>query len=131
MAWLRLARVFQKVDTHSARLLRRYNLSVAQFDVIAQIGAAEGISQQELAGTLLVTKGNVSQLLKRLERQGLIRRTQEGRSNYLYLTPVGWALYGQVVPAQEAMIARLFAALTPTEQETFRALLRKLDHSLD
>lgn len=111
--------------------MRQYDLSVAQFDVIVQIGAAEGISQQQLAGSLLVTKGNVSQLLKRLELQGLIRRTQEGRSNYLYLTQAGWLLYQQVVPAQEAMIARLFAVLTPNEQETLRHLLRKLDQSLD
>ncbi len=130
LAWLRLARVFQKVDTASARHIRQYDLSVAQFDVLAQIGAAEGISQQELAGSLLVTKGNVSQLLKRMEQQGLIRRCHEGRTNCLYLTPAGRSLFEQSVPAQEALIISLFANLSPAEQRDLLHLLRKLDHSL-
>lgn len=130
LAWLRLARVFQKVDTVSARHFRNYDLSVAQFDVLAQIGAAEGLSQQQLAGSLLVTKGNISQLLKRMEQQGLIRRCQDGRTNCLYLTEKGWELYERVVPDQEAMISALFAGLSPEEQQTLRLLLRKLDQSL-
>src|SRR6185312_3683449 len=79
LAWLRLARVYQKIDRASAEQLRRWGLSVAQFDVLAHIGAREGLSQQQLADSLLVTKGNVTQLLHRLEHDGLVRRCQEGR----------------------------------------------------
>src|SRR5437764_3859966 len=81
MAWLRLARVFQKVDRASADHLRCWGLSVAQFDVLAHVGATEGQTQQELADSLLVTKGNVCQLVGRMEADGLIRRCQEGRVN--------------------------------------------------
>lgn len=131
LAWLRLARVFQKVDARSARHFRQYDLSVAQFDVLAQIGAAEGLSQQELAGSLLVTKGNVSQLLKRMEQQGYIRRCHEGRTNCLFLTERGRQVHDRLVPDQEALIIGLFRELSVDEQHALLDLLRRLDQSLD
>jgi DNA-binding MarR family transcriptional regulator len=131
LSWLRLARVYHKIDMASARHFKAHELSTAQFDTLAQIGAHEGITQQELAGALLVTKGNVSQLVDRMERQGLVRRCQEGRKNTLYLTDDGRRLFEAVVPAQEALVAALFAPLSPAEQSQLLGLLRKLDHGLE
>jgi DNA-binding MarR family transcriptional regulator len=130
MAWMRLARVFQKIDRASEVHLRPWNLNVAQFDVLARVGAAKGITQQELADKLLVTKGNISQLLDRLERRGLLKRCQEGRTNTLSLTEEGQQLYGQVVPAQEEMVAQHFSALTSQEVNQLLYLLRKLDRAI-
>ncbi len=128
--WLRLARVFQKVDRASAEQFRAWGLSVAQFDVLAQLGSNEGITQQELADRLLVTKGNVCQLLDRMEQSELLMRRQEGRANRLFLTPSGRALFEQVVPRHEVFIAEQFASLSPEEQDTLLSLLRRLDHAL-
>ena len=131
MAWLRLMRVFQKVDRVSGERLRAWDLSVGQFDVLAQVGAAEGIVQQELADSLLVTKGNVCQLLDRMEGRGLILRRREGRNNRIFLTEEGRRLFDEVVPAHEAFIAERFSALARAEQERLHELLRKLDRALD
>lgn len=131
LAWLRLARVFQKVDRASAVAFAAAGLSVAQFDVIAQLGRGEGISQQELADRLLVTKGNISQLIGKMERRGLIARRPQGRANALSLTPEGERIFARVVPAQEAHIAALFGALSPGERRTLLRLLRTLDHTLE
>jgi len=129
--WLRLLRVFHKGDRRLTAHLRCHGLSMAQFDVLAQLGAAEGITQQELADKLYVTKGNVTQLLDRMTQSGLLVRRQAGRANRLYLTDAGHALHDAVVPAQEDEIAGLLAALTADETRQLAALLRKLDHSLD
>src|SRR5258706_13094987 len=110
LAWLRLARVFQKIDTHSERSFRAHGLNTAQFDVLAQVGAASGITQQELADALLVTKGNVSQVLGKMEQDGLIAPRQEGRTNCLSLTGPGQALDQIVVPPRGAVIAGLLGA---------------------
>src|SRR5215472_6216652 len=126
LAWIRLARIFQKIDRASAEHLRAWGLSVAQFDVIAQVGSAEGITQQELADKLLVTKGNICQLLDRLERHGLIRRHQQGRVNHLFLTEAGQHLYAEAVPAQEAFIAETFSTRAAEEQAQLLGILRKL-----
>ncbi|NJK81239.1 MAG: MarR family transcriptional regulator [Chloroflexaceae bacterium] len=131
LAWIRLARVYNKINAVSARQFRNFELSQAQFDVLAQVGAAGGISQQELADKLLVTKGNISQLLSRMEQNSLIQRCQEGRANLLYLTEAGQELAKVLVPEHEHLIARLMAALCPEEQQQLLALLRKLDHALE
>ena len=129
-AWVRLARVFTKMDRAMVGDLRARNLSMAQFDVLAQVGGHEGLTQQELADRLLVTKGNVCQLLDRMTQSGLLARRQEGRANRVFLTEAGWRLRAEIVPEHEAVIEQLFDALTPDEQRQLTALLRKLDRSL-
>src|SRR5215207_2462008 len=128
--WLRLARVFQKIDQATAAELRREGLTGGQFDVLAHVGAAEGSTQQQVADALLVTKSNVCQLLDRMQRAGLVERQQQGRTNLLYLTEEGRRLYQRVVPAHERRLAEHLASLTPDEQTTVLGLLRKLDQSL-
>jgi DNA-binding MarR family transcriptional regulator len=130
VAWLRLARVFQKIQHHAAEHLRSFGLNVAQFDVLARVGAAEGIMQQEVADSLVVTKSNVCQLLDRMEQAGLVERRPEGRANRLYLTPNGRQLWNQVVPAHERLIAEQLSALSPTEQVQLLGLLRTVDRAL-
>ena len=129
-AWLRLVRTYQKVSQIAAEDLRRERLSTGQFDVLAQVGAAEGSTQQQIADALLVTKSNVCQLLDRMERAGLVERQQHGRTNHLYLTPEGRRLYDRVIPSHERKIAELFSALSTEEQADLLGLLRKLDHAL-
>ena len=130
LAWLRLARVFQKVDQAGAEHLRQFDLNVAQFDVLARVGAAEGLMQQEVADSLVVTKSNVCQLLDRMERAGLVERRRAGRANRLFLTPAGRQLYDRVVPAHERLIAEQFSALSPSEQVQLLGLLRTVDRAL-
>ncbi len=131
LAWMRLERVFQKVERDSGERLRAWDLNVAQFDVLAHVGATEGMTQQELADSLLVTKGNVCQLLGRMEGRGWISRRQEGRANRLFLTDEGRRLFDEVVPDHEALVAERLSALSRREQERLHELLRKLDRVLD
>ncbi len=131
LGWLRLMRIYQKVGRATAENLRAWGLSVAQFDVLAHVGAREGMTQQELADSLLVTKGNVCQLLDKLEGRGLVSRLPEGRTNHLSLTEEGRRLFQSVVPAHEAVIAEKLSALSEREQVQLYELLRKLDQELD
>ena len=131
MAWLRLLRVVQKVERDLTGQLRLWGLNNAQFDVLAHVGAAEGITQQELADSLLVTKGNVAQLLDRMEKRGLIERRPQGRTNRLFLTDKGGRTFSEAVPAHEALIDERLSVLPEEEQKQLLELLRKLDRALD
>ena len=130
VAWLRLARVFQKAQHASAGQLRCWRLSPAQFDVLAHVGAAEGVTQQRLADALLVTKGNICQILDKMERGGLIQRRPTGRVNRIYLTEAGRRLFDEVVPAHERFMAEQFDCLTHAEQSALLRLLRRLDQRM-
>lgn len=131
LAWIRLMRVFHKIERAGAEQLRARGLSLSRFDLINQIGTAEGRSQQELAESLLVTKGNIPQLLDPLEREGLVERRKCGRRNQIFLTDAGRALRRCIVGPHEDLIAQQMSALTPEEQQTLLTLLRKLDHALE
>ena len=131
LAWWRLARIVQKVDRVATESLRWRQLSPAQVDVLAKVGSSEGISQQELANALLVTKGNVCQLLDKMEGTGLLERRPDGRVNRLFLTDQGRRVHDEVVPQHEAMLAERFNTLSESDQRELLRLLRQLDHSLD
>jgi DNA-binding MarR family transcriptional regulator len=131
LAWLRLVRVFQKVDRASSEALRYHQLSPAQLDVLAKVGSAEGISQQELADALLVTKGNVCQLLDKMEGSGLLERRPDGRVNRLFLTEQGHRVHDDVVPRHDALLAEQFSSLSEDDQRELLRLLRQVDHALE
>ena len=130
LAWVRLLRVSQRVERELTARLRRWGVNNAQFDVLAQVGSAEGLTQQELADHLLVTKGTVAQLVARMEGRGVIERRPQGRTNRLYLTDEGRRLFDEVVPGHEALVDEHLSALTGDEQRALHRLLRKLDRSL-
>jgi DNA-binding MarR family transcriptional regulator len=131
LAWLRMARFTNKVTRLSGEQLRRHDLSLGQFGVLAHVGGAEGMSQTELADTLSLTQGNVCQLLDKMERAGLVVRRPEGRTNRLYLTESGQALYDEVVPAHEALIEGLFSGLSAEQQAELLTLARTLDRAAE
>ncbi len=120
-----------KVERALDEQMRPFGLSNAQFDVLAHVGAAEGITQRELADSLLVTKGNVAQLLDRMEGRGWILRRREGRTNRLFLTDEGRRLFAEVVPTHETLVDERLSALSREEQQRLHELLRKLDRALD
>lgn len=130
LAWLHILRITRRAERSITQQLQNWKLSYAQFDVLAQIGATEGVSQQKLAERLLVTQGNITQLLDKMEQRGLVRRCPDGRTNRLSLTEAGRQLFEEVVPAHEDRLAEQFASLTFEEQYQLMRLLAKLDRSL-
>jgi DNA-binding MarR family transcriptional regulator len=131
LAWMRLARVFQKVDRAASESLRCRQLSPAQVDVLAKVGSSEGISQQELANALLVTKGNVCQLLDKMEASGLLERRPDGRVNRLFLTEQGRRVHDEIVPRHDAMLAGYFNTLSADDQHQLLRLLRHIDRAME
>lgn len=130
LSWMRLMRVYQRISAASARGLRSFGLSLGQFDVLAHLGSRRRTTQQDLARSLLVTKGNVSQVVERMEAAGWVARCQEGRTKFLDLTPAGRRLFRKAVPWQEALVGRTFAALTLGEQDALAALLKRLEKNI-
>ena len=134
LAWLYMMRVSNKIHHASADHLEKYDLTAAQFDVLAHLNAKSGISQQALSERLLVTKGNVCGLIDRMESRGLVSRRShpdDRRLNLLYLTDEGKALAARVVPAHEEFLKQQMEHLSAEEQRTLSGLLRDLDRSLD
>ncbi|KFN01073.1 MarR family transcriptional regulator [Bacillus clarus] len=126
LLWFRLSRFYNRSIRETNQHLKKWGLSAAQFDVLAQIGGHDRLTQQELGNKLFVTKGNVTQLLNKMEKLDWIQREQEGTTKYLSLTEKGRALYEEVVPPQETFQSEKFCKLNRDEQKQLLELLRKL-----
>lgn len=126
LLWFRLSRFYNGSVRSTNQHLKKWNLSTAQFDMLAQIGGHERLTQQELSKKLFVTKGNVTQLVNKMEKLELISREKEGNAKYLSLTEKGRVLYEEVVPPQETFQAEQFSKLNKEEQKQLLELLRKL-----
>jgi len=79
-----------------------------------------------LAEKLLVTKGNIAQILAKMEKAGWIKREKEWRTNYLSLTEKGKKLLEAALPEQERFQAAQFSPLTAEEKKRMLTHLRKL-----
>ena len=105
--WFRFIRLNRRVSAAVAAELRALGLSIPQFDVLSTLTEREGLTQQELAERLYVTKGNVSGLVDRLVGAGLVeRRASPGdrRSHALHLTRAGRRLAERGIAAQAAYV---------------------------
>lgn len=130
LTYLRLTRVLQKLRRLAEAEVQETGFSTALFAVLFELLAAGGVTQQELADTMELTKGNITQLVEKLERDGLLRREREGRINRLYLTDTGRTFALEHLSDHEAFVEASFAGLTIEEQAQLLTLLRKLDRHL-
>jgi DNA-binding MarR family transcriptional regulator len=126
MIWFRLSRVYNHSLRETHQHLKKWGLSAAQFDILAQVGAHGRLTQQQLADKLFVTKGNITQLLGKLEELGYIEREQSWKTKYVSLTGKGKALFDEAVPVQEQFQASQYHALNREEKRQLLELLKKI-----
>ena len=91
--------------------------------------AGESIPLGQLAERLSCVKSNVTQLVDRLEADGLVNRTSDPndrRSRFAVLTDAGRAAYARGSEIQMQAERELFGVLTPAESDTLHQLLGKL-----
>ncbi len=128
-AWVEMARVYHLICRRVVLALGERGVTMPQFDVLATLRFSEGVSQQELAGHLLVTKGNVCGVLDRLERLGWVERRPDDKdkhSNRLFLTPTGRKKIDALLPQHDALIVNAMRALTSADVKALRGVLEKL-----
>jgi MarR family transcriptional regulator, organic hydroperoxide resistance regulator len=116
--WFRFLRLHRRVSSAIAGELKALGLSIPQFDLLSTLTEQEGLSQQELAERLYVTKGNVSGLVDRMVGAGLVERCAipgDRRSNALHLTAKGRQLAEQGMTAQQAYVGRTLGVLDPED----------------
>ncbi|GAK10639.1 MarR family winged helix-turn-helix transcriptional regulator [Geomicrobium sp. JCM 19039] len=126
LLWFRLARFYNQSIKASNKHLEQWQLTTAQFDLLVQVGAHQPVTQQHLAEKLLVTKGNITHLVKKMEERGLIMRQQDWKTKYLSLTDEGTTFYEEVVPQQEQFQIDQFAELDTADQKELLRLLNIL-----
>jgi DNA-binding MarR family transcriptional regulator len=125
-AWFRLLRLQTRMNVALADQLRRIGLSVPQCDVLTTLTEREGVSQQELAARLYVTKGNISGLIDRLVAAGFVERRSivgDRRSHAIYLTAEGRRVAHEGIALQRAFVHETIGRLPDDDLQKFEALI--------
>lgn len=127
--WIALARCYMTVSHAVSAKIVEYGLTAAQFGTLEALYHLGPLSLGDLAGKLLVTGGNVTYVMDRLEERGLVHRDRSSVDRRVVtasLTARGRALIRDVFPSHAAFVEELLGGLEPTEQEELRRLLKKL-----
>jgi DNA-binding MarR family transcriptional regulator len=128
------------------RLLESHNLMLAEirrrladaatmprFDLLANLEREDGQTLAALSRRMLVTAGNLTGLVDRAERDGVVERRadpKDRRLSRVYLTPKGRALIVALLPGHAEHVGELLAGLDASERRDLRRLLGKLRDSL-
>ena len=128
--------VYNVLRTHGSlspfidRGLHELNLTGAQLNALLVLRAAgaAGLPLGEIGRHLVVTKANVTGLIDRLERDGLVQRDSHSdrRVTLAKLTEKGAALLTEALPRHQQLLADLMDCLTYEEKEQLIGLLTKL-----
>lgn len=127
--WISLARCYVTFSRAVACKVAEYDLTAPQFGVLEALFHLGPLSLGELAEKLLVTGGNVTYVMDRLEAQGLVARERSGDDRRVvraHLTKKGRSTIESVFPGHVDFVRSLVQGLGSGEREELRALLKKL-----
>lgn len=131
--WIALARCYSTFSRAVAQGLAEHGLTTPQFGVLEALHHLGPLSLGELADKLLVTGGNITYVMDRLEEQGLVYRDRSGEDRRIVqarLTAEGKELIVRVFGEHPAFIAGLVEPLAPDGQERLRDLLKALGRGI-
>lgn len=129
--WLRMLSCTTQIETEIRRRLRkRFGVSLARFDYMAQLyRKPDGLKMRDLSSHLMVTGGNVTGLTDELEREQLVAREAsptDRRAWIVRLTPKGRRSFESMARAHEEWVLELFGGLNRAEVQQLHALLGDL-----
>lgn len=132
-AWARLLRAQSRLLAAVERELKQAGLPpLGWYDVLLELSrpGIEGLRPVELEKRLLLAQYNLSRLLDRLDKAGLVERravADDGRGQLVVITAAGRDLRERMWPPYRDAVRRHFAAeLTDQEVETLSRILGKI-----
>ena len=136
--WLRMLACTNAIEGRVRGALRdQFDTTLPRFDLLAQLDASSaeaprGLTMSELSRRLMVTNGNLTGLVDRLVREGLVARVvfaPDRRAQMVSLTAAGKKALNAMTPVHAEWITDMFDGLSDAERGQLYRLLGKLKHS--
>ena len=126
-----VVRGFGAIQRQMSPHYARYGLTPAQFQMLTVINRLRGekITQRRLGQQMYVSFPNVTVMLARLERDGLIERTvnqEDRRERFVSITKKGRKLLERIWKEQPEQLERVMAGLDNNERLQLAQLLNKM-----
>jgi len=135
--WLQIAKSSANLE-HSinGKLRENYGQSLSRFDVLSQFirTGEDELSVGALSKELIASSGNISRLLDRMQKDGLIVRKhsdKDRRSVYIRITKSGHKLFAAMASDHHDWITKMLAGLPHNKQAKLSELLKDLQTVLE
>ena len=126
--WIALARCYGTLAREVSAKVSEYGLTTPQFGIMEALYHLGPLTLGDLANKLLVTGGNITYLMDRLEDQGLVMRDRSESDRRVVrarLTALGEKTIADIFPGHAAFVSDLAGHLDTDEQLELRRLLKK------
>ena len=115
-----------------------FGLTDVQFNLMMlvrhQSSDEEGLSQARLSSMMLVNRANITSLVDRMEKGGMVERTDSPTDRRYYivrLTAKGRKLLDEVEPLYAKEVRKVMAVLKDPDQKKLTAMLERIRANLD
>ena len=134
--WLRMLASTNLIEAEiRARLRNRFDITLPQFDLMAQLYRApkSGLTMSALGEQMMVSRGNITGITDRLEREGYAERVRsktDRRSQNVRLTDLGRRYFETMADEHESWIISMFDSLNLKDRENLFKLMARLKASV-
>jgi len=134
--FFRLFQASNTLQTQATRALDEFGVTAAQWSVLGALSrpaVTDGMSMSELGDYLRVSRQNLTGVLARLERRGVVERTtaaHDGRSRTVRLTADGRALWAELAGPISAFYERALRDLSERQRAAFIDSLTKIQQRM-
>lgn len=133
--WLRLLSCETVIEQQLRTLLRQnFSVTLPQFDVLSELErAGDPLTMSQLSKELMVSNGNVTGVIDRLEKTGFVKRVRaehDRRIQFIELTAKGRKEFNRMASRHERWVAELLSELSMTDMDQLQDLLLKARQSV-
>jgi DNA-binding MarR family transcriptional regulator len=121
----------------AGHFLHPFGLTDVQFNLMMllkhQCRQQEGLTQAQLSSMMLVNRANITALVDRMEKSGLVARTSspsDRRSNIIVLTDSGREMLEKIEPLYAQEVKRIMAVLVEDEQKRLIVMLEQIRNNI-
>ena len=111
--------------------IKEGGLTTAQFGVLEALYSKGDLRICEIIEKILTTSGNITVVIKNLEKDGLVKKTvdpEDKRSAIISITDKGKDVIEKILPNHIKNIKDIFSILTDEEKMTLKDILKKFKH---
>ncbi|HPF47062.1 MAG: MarR family transcriptional regulator [Alphaproteobacteria bacterium] len=135
--WIELLRYSSKLEQIiDDKLRQNYSQNISRFDVLSQLAREnnDGLTIGELAARLIASKGNITGLLDRMQKDGLIKKEakeDDRRSSLVKLTKKGNGLFQDMAANNALWVEEALNSIDLEHMKEFTRFLHNARRSLD
>ena len=119
-----------RINRSTQKLLAEFHLTVAQFGVLEALYHLGSMKIGDIIAKTLSTSGNMTVVIKNLEKDGWIERyadPHDGRVSLIQLTEKGTQLIATIFPQHLQDLETVLSKLSSDEKNQLLRLLKKLN----